>query len=297
MKVSVCSDLHLEFGFFAPDAAIFKNEEQADVLVLGGDICVAAGVSDPKYRANLVEFFDRCSSAYKHVVYLMGNHEHYNGDFKYSAGTLFSLTCIHDNFHFLDNGYAYIDGVLFVGGTMWTDMNRGDPLTLHHMKSSMNDFQCVKNSSNMLSRKVPLYEDPSLVNEHGVKQPSGWKFKTEPSMFSPNDALQEHHKFLDYLRTMLNNSKDQKVVVCTHHTPSTLSAHPRYKHDTIMNGGYHSDLSELILDNPHIKLWTHGHTHEPFDYVLGETRVVCNPRGYIKYEPMASNFTPKIVEI
>jgi hypothetical protein len=53
-----------------------------------------------------------------------------------------------------------------------------------------------------------------------------------------------------------------------------------YAHETLMNGGYHSDLSEFILDHPQIKLWTHGHTHVPFDYMIGETRVVCNPRGY-----------------
>ena len=47
-----------------------------------------------------------------------------------------------------------------------------------------------------------------------------------------------------------------------------------------MNGAYHSDLSDIMLDNPQIKLWTHGHTHHPFDYVIGETRIVCNPRGY-----------------
>jgi hypothetical protein len=47
-----------------------------------------------------------------------------------------------------------------------------------------------------------------------------------------------------------------------------------------MNGAYHSDLTDIMLDNPHIKLWTHGHTHNAFDYMIGETRVVCNPRGY-----------------
>jgi hypothetical protein len=47
-----------------------------------------------------------------------------------------------------------------------------------------------------------------------------------------------------------------------------------------MNGAYHSDLREFILDRPQIKLWTHGHTHHPFDYMIGETRIVCNPRGY-----------------
>ena len=51
-----------------------------------------------------------------------------------------------------------------------------------------------------------------------------------------------------------------------------------------MNGAYSSDLSEFIMDHPQIKLWTHGHTHDKFDYLVGNTRVVCNPRGYVGYE-------------
>jgi hypothetical protein len=47
-----------------------------------------------------------------------------------------------------------------------------------------------------------------------------------------------------------------------------------------MNGGYYSDLSWMMLDQPKIKLWTHGHMHQCFDYKMGEARVVCNPRGY-----------------
>jgi hypothetical protein len=51
-----------------------------------------------------------------------------------------------------------------------------------------------------------------------------------------------------------------------------------------MNGGYCSNLEEFILDHPQIRLWTHGHMHDPSDYMIGETRVVCNPRGYVGYE-------------
>ena len=51
-----------------------------------------------------------------------------------------------------------------------------------------------------------------------------------------------------------------------------------------MNGGFHTELSEMILDHPNIKHWVHGHTHDPFDYKIGECRVVCNPRGYYPYE-------------
>jgi hypothetical protein len=71
-----------------------------------------------------------------------------------------------------------------------------------------------------------------------------------------------------------------------------MSVHPKYQHDTLMNGAYSSDLSEFILDNPQIRVWTHGHTHDPFDYMVGSTRIICNPRGYAGYEQRAEYFDP-----
>ena len=87
------------------------------------------------------------------------------------------------------------------------------------------------------------------------------------------------------------------VVVCGHHAPSKSSTKPGYARDVQMNGCYSSDLSEFILDHPRIKLWTHGHTHDPFDYMIGTTRIVCNPRGYDGYEGRADQFELVTVEI
>ena len=67
-----------------------------------------------------------------------------------------------------------------------------------------------------------------------------------------------------------------------------------------MNGAYSSDLSDFILDHPEIKLWTHGHTHELFDYMIGSTRIVCNPRGYVNYERESNDKEPyfaKVIEV
>ena len=64
-----------------------------------------------------------------------------------------------------------------------------------------------------------------------------------------------------------------------------------------MNGGYSSDLESFIIDRPQIKLWTHGHTHDDFDYTIGSTRVVCNPRGYDSYEEQADRFKLKYIEV
>ena len=64
-----------------------------------------------------------------------------------------------------------------------------------------------------------------------------------------------------------------------------------------MNGGYSSDMNDYILDHPQIRLWTHGHTHHPFDYRIGSTRIVCNPRGYGGHDPQADVFKLKFLDV
>jgi Icc-related predicted phosphoesterase len=99
---------------------------------------------------------------------------------------------------------------------------------------------------------------------------------------------------LGYIQSVIEGKFDQKFVVVGHHAPSKLSTHPRYQNETLMNGGYSSDLSQFILDNPQIKLWTHGHIHNNSDYMIGSTRVMCNPRGYARYEEN-DDFNPELV--
>ena len=304
MKIGIASDVHLEFGPLK-----IENNEGVDVLVLSGDIATArdfdttaAAYGDmphSKKAMRYVDFFRECSENFPHVVYVMGNHEHYNYDFKFSGSYIKSNLEHLENVYLLDNEVKKIGDVTFVGGTMWSDMNKRDPLTMFHMKDMMNDFRIIRNSNRQVYRNVPLYEyneDGSLKkDEKGYMIQIGMKKKEEPAHFSPEDAADEFDKFVGYLKTVLNN--EDKFVVCTHHSPSLQSCHPRYKHDTLMNGGYHSDLEYLMEDRPNIKLWTHGHTHEDFDYMVHDTRIVCNPRGYIGYEGRADKWKLKVVEV
>ena len=314
MKIAICSDLHLEFGDIN-----LQNTDDADVLILGGDICVADDIGKPDpnnfmegARSNrITDFFKRCSFQFPHVIYVMGNHEHYHGDFATSGNKIKSLleSNMLSNVYLLDKETKKIDDVTFVGGTLWTDMNDDNEITKYHVARRMNDFQCVKNGARMVTRTVPIYElNPDYTpdgknggkysqNEAGFHIKIGEKKKQEPSTFSPEDAVVDHRKMVEYVQSVIEGKFDQKFVVVGHHAPSRLSTHPRYKHDTLMNGAYSSSLDDFIVDHPQIKLWTHGHTHEDFDYMLGSTRVVCNPRGYIKYESRADNFQLKTVEI
>jgi Icc-related predicted phosphoesterase len=281
MKIAVTSDIHLEFG----DCDI-PNTENADVLILSGDICVACDIGRPDpnnfmegARSNRIrDFFQRVSRDYPHVVYVMGNHEHYHGDFSESADVIRQMLADHHlhNVYLLDKTSKEIDGYLFIGGTLWTDMNRGDPMTLHAASTMMNDFRGVR---------------------HKAKGKAGgiWKF-------IPEDTVIDHREMKAYIKTVIENRhaqniQDRNVIVVGHHAPSHASVHEKYRHDTMMNGCYYSDLVEFILDRPEIVLWTHGHTHEDFDYMIGTTRVICNPRGYVGYEARADQWKPKIVEL
>lgn len=308
MKIAVCSDLHLEFGDIT-----LHNDGGAEVLVLSGDICVAADLMEVGSESNksrrIHDFFSNCCSQFPHVVYVVGNHEHYHYDFKYTVSHLKKMLGYLPNLHILEKETVTIGDFTFIGGTLWTDMNKEDVFTMYHIRQAMSDFICVKNSNRMVVRKVPLYE-PNLLwtedgknggqynkDEKGNVKLIGYKDKEEPSKFSPEDAVEDHKKMLDFIRIVTDGVYTQKFVVVGHHTPSPFSIHPKYAHAETMNGGYTSDLIDFILDRPQIKLWTHGHTHEQFDYMLGTTRVVCNPRGYDGYEDMADQFQLKYFEV
>lgn len=304
MKIAIGSDLHLEFGELA-----LTNAENAKVLLLPGDICVArdfefmdnyssGSTSQSKRAIKYYSFFQQASKLFEHVIYVPGNHEHYHGDYKYTKTILERRLSDFLNIYVLDKDSKTIDDVTFVGATLWTNMNNGDPLTMQHIKSMMNDFQCVKNSEKMLSRKVPLYEDKTLSTQHdGPRKIVGYKFKEEPSTFSPQDAFEDHVRAFRYIQHVVEQNNEQKIVVVTHHSPSMQSCSDWYKHDTIMNGGFHSELGNYIAYHPQIKVWTHGHTHDRFDYTIGETRVICNPRGYIGHEQGANTFDLVYVDV
>lgn len=285
MKVALASDVHLEFGPIS-----LENTEGADVLILSGDICVAKdvmswddnGIFDRFDRSKTIHtFFQECCLRFPHVIYIMGNHEHYHGDYADTVTTLRNRLGYLYNLHILDKQMVQLGGVSFIGGTLWTDMNKEDPMTLHAISGLMNDFRCVENGNKPVR---------SLTGQDGEQ----YQYKAR---FTPEDAVVDHRAMLEYIRLMIEGKFDQKFVVVGHHSPSKLSTKPQYEGEVIMNGGYSSDLSEFILDHPQIKLWTHGHTHHKFDYMIGSTRIVCNPRGYINYEPEADSFELQFIEV
>lgn len=282
MKIALASDLHLEFK----DIELF-NTEGADVLVLAGDILIAEDmhqhdvpptVTSPyePYKqlghhalmaVRFRDFLARCSKEFPHVIYVAGNHEFYQGKFVRAIQTLRDECAKFPNVYFLERDMKEIGDVTFVGGTLWTDCNKGDPLTLYHLQGMMNDYRVIVN------------------DDHGYTK------------LRPAHTMYRHQQTIGYFKNVIDERKENKIVVVGHHSPSFQSRHPKYDNDPLMNGGYHSDLEQFIVDRPQIKLWVHGHTHETFDYMIEGTRVVCNPRGYAGYEETAVNYKVKFLDV
>lgn len=281
MKLAIASDLHLEMADITLD-----NTENADVLVLAGDIMNAVdlrehpSVTHNPYGSGAAQlgsrqikalryrrFMAHVAAQFPRVVVIAGNHELYDGRWIGDIQTLRDEWSAYPNVVFLERDTAVINGVRFIGATLWTDMNRGDPITLHNVSSIMACYRYIRHDGLGFTKLRPAH------------------------------SLARHRQTVEYFKTVLGEHSGDRTVIVGHHAPSHMSVGEEYRGEYHTNGAYYSDLSELILNNPQIELFVHGHMHDASDYTIGDTRVFCNPRGYWGHEASADTFRLRYVTI
>jgi len=123
------------------------------------------------------------------------------------------------------------------------------------------------------------------MNDFAIIQNHGWRF-------TPEDVLRLHTASRKWLANKLMEPFGGKTVVVTHHAASSGSVSPQFVQDPL-SPAFVSNLEEL-MSGDRVPLWIHGHTHYPFDFQVRGTRVVCNPRGYARYD-LTSDFRPDLV--
>jgi predicted phosphodiesterase len=231
VRIRIFSDLHLEHEPFAPPAA------DADVVVLAGDIHNGtAGIEWAKLAF-------RCR-----VIYLPGNHEYYEGDFD-AVGEAMRRAARGSAVELLDCSEAMVDGVRFLGCTLWTDYSL-----------------------------APHGERPAVIEASRDLNPDYKLIRRGDRLFAPEDATELCTRHRRWLADKLAEPFGEKTVVITHFAPHRRSIAPAYANHRA-NPGFVLDLRDLM---GRAALWIHGHTHAFFDYTERGTRVVCNPRGYPK---------------
>jgi len=239
MKLWIFSDLHLEFGQrFNVDPPL-----DADVAICAGDVLTKGVVPSLRWLG------ERLSKRIP-VVFVGGNHEYYNGSVLEGIADARAIAD-YPNLHYLENGQVEIDGVKFVGGTLWSDFSLfgyRPENAMSYAAHGMNDY-----------KKIKLSKKPY-------------------AKFKPIHAYLKHVETRDYIAAELRANCVKKTVVVTHHAPSPKSIERSFRFDPL-SASYASDLEDLIGETSSC-LWVHGHVHHRNDYMVGLTRVVSNPRGY-----------------
>jgi 3',5'-cyclic AMP phosphodiesterase CpdA len=233
VKLNILSDLHLSKG------ELPLPGEGADLVILAGD------VARPE-RA--IAWASRIA---KPVLYVPGNHEFYGGSIEGTAAEL-KRRAAGTNVRVLDCDEAVVEGVRFLGATLWTDFlaageGEARDAAMLEARRFMRDFSAVRMSEETFTPEASA----SLFAQHAA-----W---LEERLAAPHSG---------------------PTVVITHHAPSARSIHPRFE-GSPLNACFVSD-AERLLDGRRAGLWIHGHTHDSFDYVVNGARVLCNPRGYAK---------------
>jgi Icc-related predicted phosphoesterase len=253
MKLQIFSDLHMDGAPWAPP------DTDADAFVVAGDL-YDDGVRSASWCAELAQ------TSSKPVLFVPGNHDFYDDAMADRLRSMWRIARA-GGVHMLHNSAVVLDGIRFVGTPLWSDFQIDGPalavLAKHAAQDLMGDFKYIQTGDG----------------------------EGNPRALRPNDAVRMHERGVRALTRNLSDAYSEKVVVVTHHAPSARSLTPGFRYSPL-NGAYASDMDEYV-SNSMARLWVHGHMHASHDYLLGSTRVLCNPRGGPR--SLNSDFDPGLV--
>jgi predicted phosphodiesterase len=273
MRIQLFSDLHLERDPTF-DPIIHTG---TDVIVLAGDIgSYQARSRLPDEDFGLARFSPRRTASPARVLYVPGNHEFDGFEYEEAYARLRGV-CEHLGIEWLDREVLVVDGVRFLGTTLWADFDAVAAQESEPAARLQARTKAFRAANYYLSKNTTLRQGEPVLAEA----------QREMSL-----ACQ------DWLRAALAAPFDGPTVAVTHYAPSLRSADPRYG-VTPGTAGFCNAMDELI---PYADVWMHGHLHCVNDYVVeGEVegrrrscRVVANPLGYESKGEQAA-FRPDLV--
>jgi predicted phosphodiesterase len=190
------------------------------------------------------------------VLYLAGNHEFYGHTLPGLIPRLREAAA-GSNVHVMENDELEFSGVRFLGATLWSDF---DVAGADRRELSMR----------ISERTVTDYRRP----------------------LAPEDTRAVHLASRAWLASALDRPFDGPTVVLTHHVPVVGSDPPASPVLRAIGGAFVSDLSAL-MGGDRAALWIYGHTHRPADRDQSGTRLLSNPRGYLR--EAIPEFDPRMV--
>ena len=112
MKIQFVNDLHMEFG--NPAHLAYNG---AEVL------CVAGDLTHWAQRFDGLAWLEEQALLYERVFFVLGNHEYYGGKNARDVRRFWETVKLPDNVIVLTGNFHKYQDVIFVGDTLWTDLN------------------------------------------------------------------------------------------------------------------------------------------------------------------------------
>ena len=269
MKIRIASDLHCcmwgnkNVEGDLKDVLPHTEDDKKSVLCLAGDVGLYTS-----YKYNIEPYLVALSKRFKAVCYVPGNHEWYGSSDWFGENDFWKYRNLPKNVHVLIDDFVKIDGVVFIGSTLWTDFDNRNSVAMFHAESRMSDFECItKRIGDAFSRRI-----------------------------SPEDTVDRHYNSKKFIFDTLKMFKDKKCVVITHHMPSGLCVTEKFRGD-LLNYAFHSELGNDITELGKPNIWIAGHTHSTVNTIIGETQIIINPYGYMFKETNREYNPTLIVEI
>lgn len=265
-RIQVLSDLHVDLNErnFGNSMEWPKEHPMADVVVIAGDIAEASW----SFRY-LEEWMKECFPT-KPVIYVPGNHDYYGGSRIISESILETVARRVPNLHVLVNESLLLEDMWFLGTPLWCDFRQPlSPMERARFINGIGDFHHVR-------------KDPGLAERQDTK----------PKPVRPEDYVFWHNDALEWLeQEKLIVGSLRPTIVVTHWAPHLRSSAQRFA-GSWMNPFFVNDIDHKYFEGVHT--WIHGHTHDKFRYNLGDTRVICNPHGYL-YHGEGADFDPHLL--
>ena len=226
-------------------------------LHVKGDVLLLAGDVTPFAQMEQHGyFFDFVAKNYKAAYWIPGNHEYYGSDIARRSGTLHET--IRDNVFLVNNTTIDIGGVDLICTTLWSHI---DPAYEWEITRAMSDFHVINNGARKLT--IDVYN----------------------SM---------HAQCMRYLQQAISDSKAARKIVMTHHVPTLMNYPEKYKEDRL-NQAFAVELYDFI-ESSGTDCWIYGHTHSNTpDFKIGDTLMLTNQLGYVKYGENADFINSKTI--
>ncbi len=217
------------------------------------DILVLAGdIMTFKSVGKHEDFLDKISADSKAIYWLPGNHEYYHYDLSLKYGHFNEK--IRNNLFLVNNTVVNTDAYCLIFTILWSHINPQNEL---YVKSRLNDFHLISFQDDTLT--IPIYN-------------------------------QLHRDSISFLKNALQENKDRKTVVVTHHVP-TYQNYPDIYKGSPLNDAFTVELSQLIFEiQPEVWIYGHSHYNTP-DFKMGNTLLTTNQLGYVHMREH-KNFEP-----